>query len=808
MTARRHQALWLRWTWRDLRRHWIAVVAIAVVIAIGTGVYAGLGSTATWRRLSNDASFAELRMHDLRAELSPGTFTDEGTLAAVVDRLPSAEAVTGVEERLLVDAQIDASTPGEVILVNGRVVGIGDPTTAAVDALWVRDGSGDGAVLEVKFADYYDLPTAGSIDLVGGRSLEYVGLGVAPEEFFVVGQEGSILAQADFANVYVDLAAAQQLAGRPGQVNDVVLTLRPGVDRDVVQRELVAALDELPDVGATVTDRDEAEAFRVLYEDIDNDQQTWNLLSGLVLFAAVVAAFNLISRIVEAQRREIGIGAALGLGRWELARRPLLIGAQIAVLGVVFGLAIGLLVGLAMADLLASFLPLPDQRTPFQLGVFAQAAALGFAVPLVAAAIPVWRAVRVEPIEAIRTGHLSAKGGRLTGWTRRVRLPGSSLTQLPLRNALRTPRRTILTVVGIGAAIAALVAVLGLLDTITRSIDRAEQELTQGEPDRLLVGLDTFHPVESDVVAGIVAAPSVGSVDASLRLPAVALGEGDDIDLVIEVLDLDTAGWTPTLIAEATGGPHGGLVLAEKAATDLGVGPGDAVSVRHPSRAPDGGFAIAETSFAVSGIHPNPIRTFAFLDEGTADELGFAGWTNSLSVSPAAGADRTDVQRELFDLPGVATAQPVARVAEVFDEAMEQFVGFLLITEVAVLILALLIAVNSARISIEERRREHATMRAFGLRLRTIVGLVVREATLIGVGATVVGVLAGGFALRWLLDSVSERTLPDLLLAPELSTTTLVVAVVVGVLAAVLAPLLLVRRIRRMDIPSTLRVME
>jgi energy-coupling factor transporter ATP-binding protein EcfA2 len=51
---------WLRWSWRDFRAHWIAVVAIALVLAIGTGVYAGLGSTAEWRRQSNDASFAAL----------------------------------------------------------------------------------------------------------------------------------------------------------------------------------------------------------------------------------------------------------------------------------------------------------------------------------------------------------------------------------------------------------------------------------------------------------------------------------------------------------------------------------------------------------------------------------------------------------------------------------------------------------------------------------------------------------------------------------------------------------------------------
>ena len=177
----------------------------------------------------------------------------------------------------------------------------------------------------------------------------------------------------------------------------------------MVERELGAAIDELEGITATVTNQDDAEAYRVLYEDIENDQQVWNAISALVLFAAALAAFNLISRIVEAQRREIGIGMALGVDRWRLAIRPLLVGAQIAVLGVIAGVGVGYVVGNAMGDLLESFLPLPEYRTPFQYGVYAQAAALGLIVPIVASAIPVWRAIRVEPIEAIRTGHLTAQ---------------------------------------------------------------------------------------------------------------------------------------------------------------------------------------------------------------------------------------------------------------------------------------------------------------------------------------------------------------------------------------------------------------
>ena len=42
----------------------------------------------------------------------------------------------------------------------------------------------------------------------------------------------------------------------------------------------------------------------------------------------------------------------------------------------------------------------------------------------------------------------------------------------------------------------------------------------------------------------------------------------------------------------------------------------------------------------------------------------------------------------------------------------------------------------------------------------------------------------------------------------DLSTSTLLTAVLFGVVAVAVAPVLTLRRLRRMDIPSTLRVME
>ena len=802
---------WLRWSWRDLRSRWVAVVAIALVLAIGTGVYAGLGSTATWRRQSNDASFSALSMHDLRVSLSPGTFTGQNTLVDAAGAIQSAASIDAVAERLVTDNQVDTGG-ADSVLVPARLVGMTFGSERSVDEVWIRDGAEpaeDEAVLEAKFADDRGLPSTGVVTVASGRSLTYSGLGVAPEDFFYEGPEGSIFAEGELAILYVPLATAQDLVDRPGTVNDLVLTLEPDTDREEVQAQLAS---QLADVGlsATISTREDADAVRVLYEDIDNDQRFWNALSALVLGAAALAAFNLVTRIVEAQRRELGIGMALGVPRRLLAIRPLLVGLQVAVIGTIAGLGIGVLVGNAFADLLESLLPLPIHRTPFQFGVFAQAAALGLVVPVAASAVPVWRALRVEPIEAIRTGHLTAKTSRLTDWTGKVSLPGSTMNQMPVRNVMRNLRRALLTALGVGAAITALVGVLGMLDSFNRTLDQAADEFDKNDPDRVVVQLDTFHPADSSIVTAIGDAPPVAHIDAGLRLPvtALAVDSDDDLDLLVELIDFDQAVWTPTLVQGTEVAGDDRIVLARKAADDLGLEVGDVVTVRHPVRIDAERFVLSETDHVVSGIHANPIRTFAFLDLAAADRFGLRGAVNVVQAYPADGSSAADIQRSIFGLEGVASSQPIARVTQAIDRALDRFLSFFVVTAVAVLALALLISFNATRITVEERQREHATMRAFGLPVRTVLAVVVKESILVGVAATAIGVGAGALFVQWMLASLATTTLPDVGIGLYVSPSTIAIAVIVGVVAVATAPLFLIGRLRRMNLPDTLRVME
>src|SRR5674476_24276 len=94
-------SFWLRWSWRDLRGRLLQVVAIAAIIALGSGIYAGLGSTSAWRQQSLDASFAGLAAHDIEVSPVAGFFVPQDQLLGAV-RSAGGHGLSTVEARLAV----------------------------------------------------------------------------------------------------------------------------------------------------------------------------------------------------------------------------------------------------------------------------------------------------------------------------------------------------------------------------------------------------------------------------------------------------------------------------------------------------------------------------------------------------------------------------------------------------------------------------------------------------------------------------------------------------------------------------------
>ena len=117
---------------------------------------------------------------------------------------------------------------------------------------------------------------------------------------------------------------------------------------------------------------------------------------------------------------------------------------------------------------------------------------------------------------------------------------------MPLRNALRAPRRTLLTVLGIGAVLSVLVAFMGMIDSFEATVDRSEAEVAHGNPIA-----SSSHSTASTAPARrrAVVATAPGVADAESQLPCRRRSRrpGPRLPGSVTLLDFKSPIWAPTI---------------------------------------------------------------------------------------------------------------------------------------------------------------------------------------------------------------------------------------------------------------------
>ncbi|MCP4515557.1 MAG: ABC transporter permease, partial [Delftia sp.] len=285
---------------------------------------------------------------------------------------------------------------------------------------------------------------------------------------------------------------------------------------------------------------------------------------------------------------------------------------------------------------------------------------------------PIWRAVRVAPVDAIQTGYLVSKGGGLAPWLARVPWPGSSFALFPVRNLLRGPRRTAMTVLGLSMAIMLLISIIGMIDTLNETLDAGEQELKKDTPGRTLVTFDDFYPLADSPISEIASDERVAQAVPGIVLPGKLSGE-QTFDVLVQLLDLDNDLWTPTIVKGSSQGA--GILITAKAARDLGVGVGDSVTLHYPLRESRYAWRLDEVSVTVIGLHPDILRMAVYMDIQDAGLLNLDGLANSLHVNPTAGADVQELQRAIAQTSAVTSVKKVAASLDALESLMEQYLG-------------------------------------------------------------------------------------------------------------------------------------
>lgn len=797
-----------RYVFSSLRSHLGRLVAAAVAIVIGVA----FATTALLVRSSAAHGVDESiggQYKGVDAVVGPAKRSIQPADVATVKALPQAEAVVTITT-----AHLRTTWRGDVrpsyLAVEAREVAAGLPGAETASG---RLPGGPGEIaLPQQLAEKRQLPVGSKLTLRTGDDKQVT--------VTVVG----IVADNPTTRSAALAAPAGLKAWDPhASPDEVRVTAAAGT----TPAQLVVAIDKaLPDGVVVLTGEWWVDTKVQSYTGgIDVLGAVFGGFAAIALFVAGLVIANTFTIVLAQRTRQLALLRCVGGSRRQVFGSVIV---EAAVLGAVAS-AIGVLAGtgLTAAGLLAA--DRFDWNIP-QVGLYADALALlvplliGFVATVIAAVVPARRATTVAPLAALRPDAApvaASKAGLLRLVTGFVLLAGGGL----LLAAGASGQRVLIGVAGGMISFLGVLAVGSLLiPALIRLIGTAPAR-AGGVPARIAVGNAVRNPrrtaaTTSALLVGVtlISLTCVGiasvqktfdqTLDAEYpvdlmvsaageAMPPTAerqLGEIDGITTVVLVrgataqVGREKQQVTGVDVEAARAVVHGGplaTLSSGTAAVPLGMG-GGTITVTYLDRSVR---VRAVESDAVDTI----VLTLADLNRLTRSAPVTGFWLDA-----APKADGPDVIEAVEQsVPGVRELTVTGGLAE--RSAYTKLFEVLLIVAVALLAVSVLIALvgvgNTLSLSVLERTRENALLRALGLTRRQLRGMLAVESLLMALVAAGLGI-GLGLVYGWLGTTALMGGTVDRI-AYAVPAGTLLAVAAVATAAGLLASVLPARRAAR-----------
>lgn len=579
--------------------------------------------------------------------------------------------------------------------------------------------------------------------------------------------------------------------------------------------------------GAVVQPRDEFVEER--QAELTNEVNVLAILllvfAAIALFVSTLVIANTFSILFAQRARDFALLRCVGATRRQVLRSVRLEATALGVASALLGLLAGTALGYLLVALATSALPSGSMGDPTpSLRWYAGAFVTGLVVTVVAAWLPTRRVVRVSPLAALRPDdstsvHTGAGRRRVLAGIATV-LVGAALLALSIRasspglmvlggaaafsgvlllgpvlvpalirvagglggrvagaparlaaeNAVRNPRRTAATTASLLVGVTLTTAVLVALASSRSAVDR---DLDRDHPiDVALTATD--RPLPADLLEKVQAVPGVGTAVALDGVSAQVSGAGR--------LPVVTPGDVASVVhgspAIATPGPGEVWLPSDQAAhSRVTVRVGDRSAVLQVSSGESWGDAAIVAPATLAALTDSPAPWAVWVRAEDADPEDLAGDLDALAQP--ADANLTNGLRE---------RSWVVLQLDILTGTVVALLGI-------AVVIALIGIGNTLGLSVLERRREHALLRALGLTRRQLRATLAAEAVLLSVVATVLGSVIG-VTFAWVsLQALVEAAVDQAPLVMPWGQLGLVV-LVAGV-AGLLSSLLPARRAAR-----------
>ncbi|WP_266182017.1 ABC transporter permease [Dyella humicola] len=451
-------------------------------------------------------------------------------------------------------------------------------------------------------------------------------------------------------------------------------------------------------------------------------QGGFGVLTLLVCGCLIV---NLISAMLAGQRRELGIMKALGASGRQLAMQVLALAGALGLLAVAIALPVAAWLGRRYGSFQGELLNFPVDRYAIPLWTFAAQVAVGVALPVLAAAVPVARACRQSVVAALREQALSDGPAaiRARHWLQGVPLARPQL--LSLHNAFRQRQRCALTLMALATAGSVFIGASNLRTAVEQSVD--------------LLFVNQHHDLTLRLLEPQPASRLIATANA---VPGVALAEawgGTSVGLVRAdgtVGNMFGLFAVPRRSRLLTPSIRSGRWLRDDDANVVVIGSGllrtdPGLKVGQPIQLTIDG---RQASLQVVGIMDSGPEPVAYMSQP-----GFAAWRGrdlaSLLLVRSVARDK-DAQldlirrlRDAFDNQGLAVASShlLSEERQGIEDHLQMVVSFLGVMGWVMIVVGGMGLASTMSVAVLERQREIGVLRAIGARGRTILGMVQLE---------------------------------------------------------------------------------
>jgi len=735
---------------REIRQRLGAILLLGALGAVGAGLLVGMLAVFYDLDASRARFYREQRLADFSLSLKRAP-------RSALEQVRRHPGVRHLEGRVRIEARVDLpGSPEPITSTALSLPRIRRPVLndiLLVSGTWFEGTRDDQTILNDAFARAHGLHPGDHVQaLIMGRQqrLLVVGTALAPEFVYVLPPAGGMVPDPARTGVlYLPLDTLQDWAGLNGAFNEflgLAWDLRPVPLRSTL-KDLERQLDPYG-VALSLTS-DEMPSVQFLANELHELQTSATIMPALCLGVVGLVLHIVTGRMVTQQRTTIGTLRALGYTRTFIVRHYLGYGLVVGLSSALAGLALGLWIQSAMIRLYQDYFELPALQPTLYPGLLA--GALGVAVLFAVAGTvqAALRASRMNPAEAMRPP-APEKGGRIL--LERLRGLWDLLPfwgKLVLRSVFRNPFRSMVAILTSLAATALLVESLCMVAAMHAMIDH---EFRHTSHQDLTVALR--EPVGRDILSELRGLPGIAKVEPQLVVSADLSRGAREKRTGLTGLAAGNRLFTPL---DARGQPlqipEEGLVLARKLAEVLGVAPGDTLLLR--------------PLIGTRQVREAPV--VAVVDT----YMGLGAWCRLEYLSRLIGEDwaanailldlanpRPDraLLEELSRRPGVVGVEQRVRALEKIQQLMDQNFGTsLLILILFSGLLAFGSVLNTAMVSLEERRREVGTLRVLGYSPERVALVFATEIGLLSAVGIGLGLWAGVGLVHLVVQAYSRE---------------------------------------------------